>query len=154
MTSTRAAELLAAAALLALATAFTLQYGLGFAPCHLCVLERWPWAAVAASAATGLVLGRTRIAAALALVALVAGTGMSAYHVSVEQGWIALPSSCVAGGSATSIDELRAQLSSAAPTCDQVSAAFLGLSLAAWNGIASLAAAGIAFAGLRGPQAA
>lgn len=154
MTSVGVAWLLMASAVFALVMAFTLQYGLGFAPCHLCILERWPWAVVAASAAAGLALGRPRLAAALAIPALLVGVGLSGYHVAVEQGWAALPSSCVAGGSATSIDELRAQLGSAAPTCDQVSAAFLGLSLAAWNGIASLAAAGIALAGLPGRQAA
>lgn len=153
MTAARVAGLLAVAATLALATALTLQYGFGQAPCHLCLLERWPWAAVVVTALGGAALGRARIGLALSAAALAVGAGMSGYHVGVEQGWVALPQSCVAGGSAASLDDLRAQLMSAGPTCDQVGVVFLGVSLAAWNGIASIAALAVALIGGRSQAA-
>ncbi|MGI9511251.1 MAG: disulfide bond formation protein B, partial [Geminicoccaceae bacterium] len=61
------------------------------------------------------------------------------YHVSVEQGWLALPAGCAAGTDASSVEELKAMLKAAPPTCDQVTFTIFGLSLAAWNLVSSLA---------------
>ena len=69
---------------------------------------------------------------------------LSAYHVGVESGWFALPGTCAAGGDATTIEELRAQLLAARPTCDRVALSVFGLSLAAWNGLAAAATAAFA----------
>lgn len=129
---------LGAASLLALAVAFLMQYGFGFVPCSLCIWERWPYALVLPVVLLGFVTRRIRLALAVAALLLLGNAGLSLYHVGVEQGWFALPGGCVAGSTATTVEELRAQLSVAPPTCDQVSAAWLGLSLAAWNGIAAL----------------
>lgn len=143
--SARAAlALVGAAALLALAGAFGLEHLGGYAPCSLCILERWPWAGALVAAGLGLVLGRPRPALAAAAL-LLAGNGLlSLYHVGVEAGWLALPGTCAAGGEAVTIEELRAQLDAARPTCDRVALRVLGLSLAAWNGLAAAAVAGLA----------
>lgn len=137
----------------ALTIALILQYVFGYAPCHLCVLERLPWVTVVAAAAAAMTIV-PRVGLLLAAVALLVGVGLSAYHVGVEQGWVALPASCVSGGAAGSLDELRAQLMQAGPTCDQVSVGFFGLSLVAWNGVASLAALALSLIGLRRPRVA
>ena len=128
----------------ALAVAWTLQYGFGLEPCQLCLWERWPYIAVVLLAFGGLLLGRPRAAMALAALVLLAGAGLSVYHVGVEQGVFALPEGCVAVGQAATIEELRQQLMQARPTCDQVTASFLALSLAAWNGLFSVALAALA----------
>ena len=141
------ALIVALAGIVALATAFTLQYGFGQAPCHLCLLERWPWGLVIVTAGGGALAGRPRLGLALAAIALLAGAGLSAYHVAVEQGWLALPASCVAGGQAKNLEDLRAQLMNARPTCDRVAVGVLGLSLATWNLVASLAGLAVAVAG-------
>lgn len=143
------AWLVAAAGAVALGTAFTLQFGFREAPCHLCVLERWPWVIVVLTGALAAALGRPRAGLAVASLALLAGAGLSGYHVAVEQGWLALPGGCVAGGEARDIEELRALLFTAQPTCDQVSVRFMGVSLAAWNGLASLATLAVAALGMR-----
>lgn len=136
------------AAALAIGVAFVLQYGFGKAPCHLCLYERVPYYLVLGLLPLATALGRPRAGLVLAGLLLLGNAGLSAYHVAVEQGWTALPASCVAGGTARTLEELRAELARAAPTCDRVSVSFLGLSLAAWNlafaavlGVLSLAAA-------------
>ncbi len=132
------ALLVAAGSIGALAVAFGLQYGLGYAPCHLCILERYPYGVAAVAALAGVALGRPRPGLALAALALLVGFGIAGFHVGVERGIFALPESCVAGANATSLADLRAQLLNARPTCDQVRATWLGLSLATWNALFAL----------------
>lgn len=120
---------------LALVFAFILQYRFGLAPCHLCILERWPYLAALVVGIVGAALSQPRLALVVLVAVLAVETLLAAFHVGVEQGWIALPSSCVAGAGATSIDDLRAQLMNAPPTCDSITAMWLGLSLPAWNAI-------------------
>lgn len=138
-----AALAVAALSLAALAGALVMQHGFGLAPCHLCVLQRWPYVAAALVAGGGVALGWPRTGLALAAAALLGDAGLALFHVGVEQGIFALPESCVAGENATTIEELKAQLAVAAPRCDQVGGAFLGLSLPAWN---ALYAGGLAVA--------
>src|SRR5690606_33180580 len=145
----RASLLLAIASAAILLAALALQYLGGLPPCPLCIWQRWPYVALIA---LGLVGWRWRPRAMLGLAALVllGGAGIAAYHVGIEQGWWALPAGCVAGGSAQTVEELRRMLAEAPPACDQVGFTFLGLTLAGWNLVASLAlAAGAAAAALR-----
>lgn len=141
------ALLIGVAAVLAIAAAFVLQYVGGLAPCHLCILERWPYVAAAAIAFIGAAASQPRLALVLLAVVMAAETLLAAYHVGVEQGLFTLPASCIAGQEAQTIDDLRAQLLTAAPTCDQVKAAWFGLSLASWNAILALGLTLLAFAG-------
>lgn len=133
------------ACILALASALVLQFVFGFAPCNLCLWERWPYLVAATAGIGAIIVDTPRPALAAMALILLAGTVLAAYHVGVEQGVFALPEGCASSGRAQSIDELRQLLIHAPPRCDQVSAQFLGLSLAAWNlvlsGFLTLAAA-------------
>lgn len=130
------------AAALAIGVALTLQYAYGFAPCQLCRYERIPYYAALIVLPVALALGRPRLGLGITAVLLLGNAGLSAYHVAVEQGWVPLPQGCAAaaGEAPRTLEELRAQIMGAAPTCDQVSVGFLGLSLAAWNGLYALGA--------------
>lgn len=139
LTNRTALLLLGLASLLALLSAYSLQYLGGFAPCQLCYWQRYPYMAVIAVAAFGAISGFVRPALVLTGLLFLVGAGIAFYHVGVEQGVFALPTGCASAGAATSIEDLRAQLATAAPSCDQVSVSFLGLSLSAWNGIAAAA---------------
>lgn len=119
----------------AIGGALLLQFVFGYPPCHLCVYERYPYLVVLAACGLGLRLGHPRLALAAAAVALAVNVGLAAYHVGVEQGWLALPDSCAAVGEANTIEELKAQLQHAPARCDQVPLTVAGLSLAAWNGV-------------------
>lgn len=152
MTLDRFPLLVAAASAAILLTALGFQYLGGLAPCALCIWQRWPYvAAIVLGGAALAASGRTRgVLTALAGIALLAGTGIAAFHVGVEQHWWPGLASCGGGidYSSGSIDDLRARLM-AAPvvSCDTVAWSFLGLSMAGWNfllslglGLASLAA--------------
>jgi len=144
-----AALLLALAAVAILLAVLALQYLGGLPPCPLCVWQRWPYVGVAV---LGLLGWRWQPRALLALVALllVTGAGIGVYHSGVEQGWWALPAGCAAGAEAQSIEDLKRLLAEAPPACDQVGLTLLGLSLAGWNVIASLALAAYATAAALG----
>ena len=145
--------LLALMSAVILLAALGLQYLGGLAPCHLCVLQRWPYALLVVLGLAGW-RWQTRPALALSALVLLVGAGLAGYHFGIEQGWWALPESCVAGGSARSIEELRRMLATAPPTCDEVRFTFLRLTLAGWNFLISLVLAAYAAALGLGPGAA
>src|SRR3954471_12471434 len=92
-----------AASAAVLGTALLSQYFGGLAPCELCLLQRWPWAAAITISIVALFVGGDRrqarsllgVALVLGLVFLV-GVGFAFYHVGVEQHWFAGPSACTA----------------------------------------------------------
>jgi disulfide bond formation protein DsbB len=145
----RASLLLALVSAAILLTALALQFLGGLAPCPLCIWQRWPYGALIA---LGLIGWRWRPRALLGIATLVllGGAGLAAYHVGIEQGWWALPGGCIAGASAESVEELKRLLAEAPPACDQVGFTLLGLTLAGWNLVASLALAAYAIAAALG----
>ena len=144
----RWAAALGVVAIVALLSAFVMQYGFGLAPCHLCILERWPYVVAAVAALGGVLLGYPRTALAVVALCMIVGAVLAAYHVGVEQGVFALPESCIANEQAQSIEELRQMLAAAPPRCDQVTARFFGISLASWNLVLSVVLALAAVLGL------
>jgi disulfide bond formation protein DsbB len=140
----RACLLLALASAAILLGALALQYLGGLPPCRLCIWQRWPYVALIVLGGVGW-RARPRAMLGLATLVLLVGAGLAAYHVGIEQGWWALPASCVAGGGGESVEELKRLLAEAPPACDQVGFTFLGLTLAGWNFVASLALAAFAF---------
>lgn len=126
-----------------LGTALLSQYWGGLRPCELCLYQRWPWAAAIVIALLALFAGGRGalpwLAVAL-MVVFIFGAGLAFYHVGVEQHWFAGPSACTATtGKATTLEELKRQLSATAPVlCDKVQWSLFGVSLAGWNLLASL----------------
>ena len=138
---------IAAGSLAALAAAFAFQHLGGLEPCPLCIWQRWPHVATAllAVVALGLPGPAAALAMGLAGAAALAGAGLAGFHVGVEQHWWAGLAACEGGPPAKTVAELRERLLNAAPArCDEVAWSFLGLSMAAWNGLLSLALAGLA----------
>jgi disulfide bond formation protein DsbB len=138
--------------------AWFFEYGLGYLPCPLCLQQRIPYyisIALAVLVAAGAMAGwpRTLLAVGLAAIALVMlwGAGMGIYHSGVEWKWWAGPQECAAAlrdfGSGGNLLE-RVQ-SVRIVRCDEAAWRFLGLSLAGWNVLISIALAGIAAAGAR-----
>lgn len=125
------------------------QYGLGLRPCVLCVYQRIPFVVVIAFGILAYALsGRTaRGFILLAALALLTGAGIAGFHIGVEQHWWKGTDHC--GGALpanASLDELRAAILSAPVTrCDQVTAQFMGISMATYNFIFSGALAAITF---------
>ncbi|MER5172639.1 disulfide bond formation protein B [Thioclava sp. GXIMD2076] len=121
-----------------LAGAFLFQAS-GFAPCHLCLLQRWPHAAAIVIGIAILALRLPRQFAWLGAVAALATAGIGAYHSLVERHIIQGPTSCTSSGVSGSVDDLMAQINSAPLIqCDQISWEMFGVTMANLNVILSL----------------
>lgn len=130
---------------LLLLAAFGFQ-ALGYAPCQMCLWQRWPHAAAAfVGGLATLGVAAPPVAAAGALSAL--GTaGIGIFHSGVERGWWPGPDSCSGGGDLgglTGADLLSTEGATAIVMCDEVAWSFAGLSMASWNAVASLGLAAI-----------
>ena len=137
---TRLIILAMAGSLAALMGAFAFQYIGGLAPCHLCLLQRWPHAAALAIGLLALAIpGRLLPLAGAAAALTTAGRGI--YHTGVERLWWAGPTSCSAGSIAgLDVKDLLDPSIVVAPVvrCDEVAWQMLGLSMASWNVVLSL----------------
>lgn len=143
-----------------LVAVFAMEHIGGLAPCKLCVLQRWPHGAVVLLGAVALLpaiseSGR-RMLLGLCAVAFAITAGIGVYHVGVEQGIFAGPTTCSGGITGDSVEELRRKLM-AAPIvrCDEVAWSLFGISLAGYNVIASTGLAVFSLVGaLRGERGA
>ena len=144
------------AALLLGALAF--QYVGGLAPCHLCILQRWPHLAAAVAGVAVLAFGWRKALSAVGLLAALAATAFAIFHVGVEWQWWEGPMACTGGMgdiATLSTAELMTRLSEAKVVrCDQPSFVFLGLSMAGWNAVCSAALSVLWALSLRRPRVA
>jgi disulfide bond formation protein DsbB len=148
-----------AVAVIGLATilgAFFFQYVLGLPPCPLCLEQRTAYYVsipIAALILLGVSVGSSRKVAILALVAIAGfmlwNAGLGVYHSGVEWHWWAGPQDCAGpltdigarGGLLSQLQHIRVV------RCDEAPWRFLGLSLASYNALISLALAAIALWG-------
>lgn len=144
--------LMAAAGSLALLLgAFAFQ-ALGYAPCKLCIWQRWPHGVAVGAGALVLITGPWLVWGLAGALGALGSAGIGVYHTGVEMGWWEGPASCSGGGdglAGLSGDQL---LSLDVPVdivmCDEVAWAFLGLSMASWNAILSFLLAALWFQAL------
>ena len=120
----------------------------GYAPCRMCLWQRWPHmvAIGAGLAAFALRPGQGGVLRALAVVGLLAAlttAGLGLFHTGVERGWWEGPASCTGSGGLGGLsgDDLLSLDGAGVVMCDEVAWAFAGLSMASWNALASLALA-------------
>ena len=138
--------LLAAAGSAALLIGAFIFQAFGFAPCALCLWQRWPHAA---AILIGLVLlaGGPRLLIWAGATAAAATSGIGFYHAGVEWRFWPGPTSCTGGGLDLGAMGGSDLLSMDAPTglvlCDEVVWSLMGLSMAGWNGVISLVLATI-----------
>ena len=115
---------------------------MGYAPCELCILQRWPHLAAALIGLAIWRLGWSRGLAALGLLAALVATGLAIYHSGVELKLWQGPQACSGGvsGIANMSTQDLLTVIEAAPMvrCSDVAWSFLGISMAGWNVIASV----------------
>jgi disulfide bond formation protein DsbB len=138
---------LGSAALLAGAFAFQ---AFGYAPCHLCLLQRWPHAAAVLLGGLALALG-WRLLPWLGAAAALTTAALGLYHTGVERQWWQGPTTCTSGSieGVDPTDLLNQILAAPIVRCDEVAWQMLGLSMASWNMLASLVLVGIWIAAAR-----
>jgi disulfide bond formation protein DsbB len=136
---------IAAASALALSFAYASQYGFNLQPCALCIYQRVPYSLnfVFGLLALLATLRYPRLALLLLFAAgitFLAGAGIAAFHVGVEQGWWKGTAAC--GGTLpahATVEELRkAILGRPVVRCDVPAWSFLGISMAGYNMLLSL----------------
>jgi len=153
LTPQRAALLIFLMAFATIAGAWVFEY-YGYAPCELCLKQRWAYytgvplaLVVAVLAPRNPGLARTGLAV-LALLWL-GSMAFGIYHSGVEWKWWPGPATCTAQAGFTGG---LPDLSKPAVLCDTPAIRIFGLSLAGWNAVISLALALVALAGLRRSQ--
>ena len=129
--------------------AFVFQ-ALGYAPCKMCIWQRYPHAIAIGISVVAMGFGNAVLAWLGALAALTTAA-IGGYHTGVEKGWWEGPTSCSAQSiDGLSTDELLQQIMTAPVVrCDEIAWAFAGVSMASWNMILSLVLAGIWLAAAR-----
>jgi disulfide bond formation protein DsbB len=134
----------ALAAAFILGSALVSQYGFGLYPCELCMYQRYPYAAIivfALLAAWRVKTPRMQLyCIVLGVLLFTLDAGIAFYHTGVELDIFKGPDACSnsGGGAGQSIEELRAAIMNAPlVSCKQAMAYFLGMSMAAWNGLAA-----------------
>jgi disulfide bond formation protein DsbB len=136
--------------------AWYFQYVLGLAPCPLCLEQRLPYYVVIPLSLLLAIAAIVRaprpliIAGFLAIiVAMLCSAALGSYHAGVEWRWWPGPTDCSGPISDFTAKPLLDQLRTMRIVrCDEAAWRFLGLSLAGYNVLISLALAGIAALGL------
>jgi disulfide bond formation protein DsbB len=141
-----AAAVVAAAGAATILGAWIFQW-LGYRPCPLCLEQRYPYY-FAIPLAVFVILGETVgsrrriLLAALAAIAalMLYNAGLGVYHAGVEWKWWPGPNTCGGTPDLSGSGNLLKQLQSInVVRCDEAAWTFLGLSLAGYNALISLA---------------
>jgi disulfide bond formation protein DsbB len=122
------------------------EYGFGYLPCHLCLYQRLPWWIALGLSCLAMMLVKRRGVLSLllsiaALLAILVGAGLAAYHAGVEYQFWPGPSDCtgaqtLASGLAGAIQNI--QSGPPAPSCGDAAWTLLGISMAGYNFLFSL----------------
>lgn len=123
-----------------LLTALGFQYIGGLSPCVLCIWQRWPHLVAVLLVPIALRVRGPWTAIAGAMAATASGA-VAVFHTGVEKGWWGGLSSCAGNLSIKDMspEEALAAIMTATPVrCDEVAWSLGGLSMASWNGLASI----------------
>lgn len=129
----------AGGSLMMLLGAFGFEYLGNMPPCKLCIWQRWPHA-VAVVAGLLAVAMRGKLWPLLGMLGALTTSAIGFYHTGVERHWWEGPASCTSSGTGgMSAEDLLEQIM-AAPLvrCDEIPWEMFTLSMATWNGLASL----------------
>ena len=150
-----AALLIFATALASITSALLFEHVGGYAPCPLCLKQRWAYYAGIPLAGFALLMGlyERRDPALLALTLCGAGflvnAGLGVFHAGIEWGFWPGPADCA--GSALTVptgDLLQSLRETRIVRCDEAPWRFLWLSFAGYSALISLGLGAIAFAAI------
>jgi disulfide bond formation protein DsbB len=127
--------------IVALASAFFIEYKLGHQPCNLCILERIPYLLAIILIILNYKFNHLEkyFLILLAIVFLIA-TILSLYHLGIEQGFIQESMVCdlKSGSNLLSKEDILKQLQEKSVSCKDVTFKIFGLSLTTYNILISL----------------
>ena len=134
--------------IIALASAYFIEYILGYKPCNLCLIERLPYFIAILFIMTALIINKLEKIILIKLSLLfAAATILSFYHFGIEQGFFNESLVCISNNEINNLtkDELLKELQKEVVSCKDVQFTLLGLSLATLNTIISLILSVITF---------
>ena len=127
--------------IIALVSAFFIEYVLGHQPCNLCVLERIPYllAIIIVFLNYKFILFEKFFILLLTIIFLVSAA-LSLYHLGIEQGFIqeSLVCDLKSGSNLLSKEEILKQLKEKSVNCKDVTFKIFGLSLTSYNILISI----------------
>ena len=127
--------------IIALASAFSIEYILGHQPCNLCILERIPYLLALIIIVLNYKFINLEKYFILSLILIfLAATILSLYHLGIEQGFIeeSLVCDLKNGSNLLSKEDILRQLQEKKVSCKDVTFKILGLSLTSYNIIISI----------------
>ena len=127
--------------IIALVSAFFIEYILGHQPCNLCILERIPYLlAIIVVLLNYKFIQFEKFFILLLAIIFLAGTILSLYHLGIEQGFIkeSLVCDLKNGSNLLSKEEILKQLQEKSISCKDVTFKIFGLSLTSYNILISL----------------
>ena len=127
--------------IIALASAFFIEYILGYQPCNLCMLERIPYLlAIIIITLNYKFIHIEKYLILLLILIFLAATILSLYHLGIEQGFIeeSLVCDLKNGSNLLSKEDILKQLQEKNVNCKDVTFRILGLSLTSYNILISL----------------
>ena len=127
--------------IIALASAFFIEYFLGHQPCNLCILERIPYLLALIIIVLNYKFINLEKYFILSLILIfLAATILSLYHLGIEQGFIKKSLVCDLknGSNLLSKEDILKQLQEKNVSCKDVTFKILGLSLTSYNIIISI----------------
>ena len=127
--------------IIALISAFFIEYILGHQPCNLCILERIPYfLAIIVILLNYKFVEFEKLFILLLTIIFLFGTILSLYHLGIEQGLIqeSLVCDLKSGSNLLSKEEILKQLQEKNVSCKDVTFKIFGLSLTSYNILISL----------------
>ena len=127
--------------IIALVSAFFIEYILSHQPCNLCILERIPYLlAIIVVLLNYKFIQFEKFFILLLIIIFFAGTILSLYHLGIEQGFIeeSLVCDLKSGSNLLSKEEILKQLQEKSISCKDVTFKIFGLSLTSYNILISL----------------
>ena len=126
---------------IALVSAFFIEYVLGHQPCNLCILERIPYLLAIILILLNFKFSHyEKFFILLLSIIFLAGAIISLYHLGIEQGFIkeSLVCNLKSGSNLLSKEEILKQLQEKNVSCKDVTFKIFGLSLTSYNILISL----------------
>lgn len=115
---------------------------IGYAPCAMCIWQRYPHAVAIAFGVLLLFGLRNRLLVLGGALAAATTAAIGIFHTGVERDWWEGPTSCTGSGDGlgglSGSDLLSTEGVADIVMCDEVVWSFLGLSMASWNAVFSL----------------
>ena len=134
--------------IIALVSAYFIEYVLGYKPCNLCLIERLPYFFAILFIFLSLIINRLEKITLITLALIFAAAAvLSFYHFGIEQGFFSESLACISNNEINNLskEDLIKELQKEVVSCKDVQFTLLGLSLASINTLISLILSVITF---------